>query len=60
MEKITQMQYEYALERIEDLLPVVDGYAAPSAFRPPPCSAACGEGHLLLKFNIFGIDSKNI
>ena len=27
MQEITQMQYEYALERIEDLLPVVDGYA---------------------------------
>ena len=31
MEKITQMQYEYALERIEDLLPVVDGYADPGS-----------------------------
>ena len=27
MQEITKMQYEYALERIEDLLPVVDGYA---------------------------------
>lgn len=25
------MQYEYALERIEDLLPLVDGYADPSS-----------------------------
>ena len=26
MGRITEEQYEYALERIEDLLPVVDGY----------------------------------
>lgn len=28
MSKITELQYRYALERIEDLLPVVDGYDA--------------------------------
>ena len=28
MSKITELQYRYALERIEDLLPIVDGYDA--------------------------------
>lgn len=30
MQEITQIQYEYALERIEDLLPLVDSYGNPS------------------------------
>ena len=31
MGKITKMQDEYALERIEELLPLVDGYADPGS-----------------------------